>query len=107
MNEACMNLFGEGIASEKGQKFAVDVLDFMRDRLEQYQEETGNIYNLEGDYFLIASGEIIKNTSSPFKRIKIKGVYHKSPDYIRDMDSVVGDEISLHSKNIYIDKTGD
>jgi len=48
MNEAIMNLMpGENIATEKGRKFALKVLDFMRDKLKIYQEETGNIYNLE------------------------------------------------------------
>jgi len=47
MNEACLNLFGESIATPEGQKFAQEVLDFMRDRLLTYQEETGNLYNLE------------------------------------------------------------
>lgn len=47
MNEACLNLFGEDIASPKGYAFAGRVLDFMRDKLLQFQEETGNIYNLE------------------------------------------------------------
>jgi len=47
MNEALLNLLGCDIASEAGSKFAVKVLDFMRDRLSGYQEETGNIYNLE------------------------------------------------------------
>ena len=35
------------IASKTGKKFAIEVLDFMRDRLVEYQEETGNMYNLE------------------------------------------------------------
>ncbi|MGB9847867.1 MAG: ribonucleoside triphosphate reductase [Minisyncoccia bacterium] len=47
MNEALLNFIGENIASRKGQKFALEVLDFMRDRLVKYQEETGNLYNLE------------------------------------------------------------
>ena len=47
MNEACLNLFGESIHSSRGQEFAGKVLDFMRDRLAQYQDETGNSYNLE------------------------------------------------------------
>jgi len=32
---------------KKGVKFAAEVLDFMRDKLVEYQEETGNLYNLE------------------------------------------------------------
>jgi len=47
MNEACINFIGEDIASEKGKAFAERVLDFMRDKLLEFQEETGNIYNLE------------------------------------------------------------
>ena len=47
MNEALLNLFGYGIASREGLDFAVRTLNFMRDRLSDYQEETGNIYNLE------------------------------------------------------------
>jgi len=47
MNEACKNMFGEDIASEKGQDFTVRVLNHMRDILVKYQEETGNNYNLE------------------------------------------------------------
>lgn len=46
-NEACLNLFKENIASETGKRFAVRVLDFMRDKLMEFQQETGNIYNLE------------------------------------------------------------
>ncbi|MDR3307125.1 MAG: ribonucleoside triphosphate reductase [Endomicrobium sp.] len=47
LNEACVNLFGEGVGSEKGKAFGEKVLDFMRETLIQYQQETGNNYNLE------------------------------------------------------------
>lgn len=47
MNEACLNLFGENIASDKPREFTLRVLDFMRDKLLKFQEETGNNYNLE------------------------------------------------------------
>ncbi len=47
MNEACLNMFGENIASEKSRAFTLRVLDFMRDKLLEFQEETGNNYNLE------------------------------------------------------------
>src|SRR5208283_5876618 len=46
MNEACLNLLGENISSKKGRDFAVRVLQFMRDRLLEFQEQTGNIFNL-------------------------------------------------------------
>jgi len=47
MNEACLNLFGEDIASEKSRKFTLEILDFMRKKLIEFQKETGNNYNLE------------------------------------------------------------
>jgi len=47
MNEACLNLLGENIASARGKDFAVRVLEFMRGKLLEFQEATGNIYNLE------------------------------------------------------------
>ncbi|MCU4140595.1 MAG: Anaerobic ribonucleoside-triphosphate reductase [Methanophagales archaeon] len=47
MNEACINLLGENIASVEGRKFTLKVLDFMREKLVEFQEETGNLYNLE------------------------------------------------------------
>jgi ribonucleoside-triphosphate reductase (formate) len=47
MNEACVNLLGCDIGTERGVSFAMRVLDHMRDRLTVFQEETGNLYNLE------------------------------------------------------------
>jgi len=47
MNEACMNLFGADIGTERGAMFAAKVLDRMRERLTHFQQETGNLYNLE------------------------------------------------------------
>jgi anaerobic ribonucleoside-triphosphate reductase len=47
VNEAVLNLLGQNIASQDGQAFAVKMLEFMRKRLADYQEETGCIYNLE------------------------------------------------------------
>jgi anaerobic ribonucleoside-triphosphate reductase len=47
MNEAIQNLFGYSIATPEGLEFAAKVLNFMREKLADFQEETGNIYNLE------------------------------------------------------------
>ena len=47
MNEALLNFLGENIASIRGKKFALEIMDFMRQKLIKYQEETNNIYNLE------------------------------------------------------------
>jgi len=47
MNEALLNLFGQDLATDKGQAFAIEVLEYMRNRLMDYQNETNNLYNLE------------------------------------------------------------
>jgi ribonucleoside-triphosphate reductase len=47
MNEATVNLLGENIASARGHKFALDIMDFMRETISKFQEESGDLYNLE------------------------------------------------------------
>jgi ribonucleoside-triphosphate reductase len=47
LNEASVNLLGTDIGSETGQLFSLRVLDFMREKLIAFQEQTGNNYNLE------------------------------------------------------------
>lgn len=47
MNEACLNLLGDDIGSFRGKQFALDVMDFMRAKIVEFQKETGNNYNLE------------------------------------------------------------
>jgi ribonucleoside-triphosphate reductase (formate) len=47
MNEALLNLTGQGIDTTEGKSLAVRTLQFMRAQLERYQEETGHLYNLE------------------------------------------------------------
>lgn len=49
MNEACLNLFGEGtdLTSDGGQRFAIEVMDYLRGEMSKIQEETGHFYNLE------------------------------------------------------------
>lgn len=47
MHEACMNFLKVGIDTVEGKQFAVKVLKFMREKLQQFQKETNNLYNLE------------------------------------------------------------
>ena len=47
MNEACLNFLGCSIGDPEGLSFTIKVLDYMRKRLQDFQEETGSIYNLE------------------------------------------------------------
>ena len=47
MNEALLNFIGKGIYEPEGQELAVEIMEFMRDKMTQFQKETGNMYNLE------------------------------------------------------------
>jgi ribonucleoside-triphosphate reductase len=47
MNESLLNFMGKDICSEEGRAFAIKVLDFMRDLLLKFQEETDQLFNLE------------------------------------------------------------
>ena len=47
MNEACLNLLKDDIGSFRGKHFAIEVMDFMRAKIVEFQKETGNNYNLE------------------------------------------------------------
>lgn len=47
MNEAIMNFMNKDITSEKGQAFSLQIMDYLRDKMSDVQEETGNLYNLE------------------------------------------------------------
>ncbi len=47
MQEACINFIGEGIASEKGHEFSLRVMDHIRNRMEEIQEKTDDMFNLE------------------------------------------------------------
>lgn len=49
INEAILNFtsWKEDVATKKWEAFATEILDFMRDKLKDFQEETGNLYNLE------------------------------------------------------------
>jgi ribonucleoside-triphosphate reductase len=47
MNEALLNFMGKDITTKEGVDFSVEVLEYMRDKMKEYQEETGHQYNLE------------------------------------------------------------
>lgn len=47
MNEACLNSIGEDLASEAGQKFSLEIMDFIREKISEIQTKTGDMFNLE------------------------------------------------------------
>ena len=47
MNEACLNSFGEDLGSKAGQKFSLEIMDFIREKISEIQTRTGDMFNLE------------------------------------------------------------
>lgn len=47
MNECCLNFLGIDIVNPEGKAFAEEVLLHMRQRMADYQEKTGELFNLE------------------------------------------------------------
>ena len=47
MHESCLNFLGKGIGTPEGKEFAIEILEYMRGVLKIYQDQTGNLYNLE------------------------------------------------------------
>ena len=47
MNECCLNFLGCSIGDDEGGEFARRTLTHMAERIKDYQEDTGHIYNLE------------------------------------------------------------
>lgn len=49
INEMIRNFTSDSydISDKRGEEFAIELLNHMRDRMVQFQEETGNLYNLE------------------------------------------------------------
>lgn len=69
INEMIRNFYNDqyDVSSEKGIDFANEVLDFIRLRMQQYQEATGNLYNLEATP---AEGTTYRFAKEDFKRFK-------------------------------------
>ncbi|WP_025270338.1 ribonucleoside triphosphate reductase [Hippea sp. KM1] len=77
MHEACLNLIKAPITAPEGQDFAKKTLDFMRERLEQFQQETGNNYNLEATPAEGTSYRLAKLDKKRYPGIKTSGTASK------------------------------
>ncbi|HHS96789.1 MAG TPA: ribonucleoside triphosphate reductase [Chloroflexi bacterium] len=73
MHEACLNLLGVGIDHPDGKAFAIRTLKFMREVLARFQEETGNLYNLEATPAEGASFRLAKADKERFPDIITSG----------------------------------
>jgi ribonucleoside-triphosphate reductase len=71
MNEALQNFFGKSvtISTDKGRAFALEVLNFMRKKLADFQEETGELFNLEATPAESTSYRLAKHDREKYPRI--------------------------------------
>ncbi len=70
MNEGIKNFIpGEDITTEKGREFSLRVVDFMREKLKEYQKKTGHMYNLEATPAEGATYRLAKADKERFKDI--------------------------------------
>jgi ribonucleoside-triphosphate reductase (formate) len=73
MNECLLNFLGADITTEQGKAFAVEVLDYMRSRLSDYQEQTGDLFNLEATPAESTSYRLAKHDKERFPDIITAG----------------------------------
>jgi len=71
MNDALLNFMNRSIADTDGKEFAEKVMDHMRNRLSDYQEETGNIFNLEATPAEGASYRLARTDKQKYPDIRI------------------------------------
>jgi len=94
MNDALLNLFDSSTADKEGIKFAVKVLNFMRKKLSDYQEETGDIFNLEATPAEGTSYRLAKIDKKKYPAIKVYNIekYNKNaePYYTNSTQLPVG-----------------
>ncbi len=73
MHEACLNFLGQGVGTPEGKEFAVDTLMFMRGVLQEFQDETGNLYNLEATPAESTSYRLARLDREKYKNIITSG----------------------------------
>ncbi|MDR2741670.1 MAG: ribonucleoside triphosphate reductase [Treponema sp.] len=83
MNECLLNFLGEDatIATERGRAFALSTLRFMRDKLADFQEETGELFNLEATPAESTSYRLAKHDKKRYPRIITAGGNGGEPYY--------------------------
>ena len=91
MNEATLNArwLGEDLTHESAQRFAGEVLDHMRERLSDYQEEYGDLYNLEATPAESTAYRLAKHDVEKFPDIITAGT-REQPYYTNSSHLPVG-----------------
>ncbi len=83
MNEVGLNAawLGKDLTHKETQDFTVEVLDHMRERLKDYQEKYGDLYNLEATPAESTSFRLAKHDREKYPDIKTAGAEGEVPYY--------------------------
>ena len=73
MNECLLNFMGKDITTKEGKEFAVEILNFMRNKLSEYQEKTGDLFNLEATPAESTSYRLAKHDKETYPDIITSG----------------------------------
>ena len=92
MNEACLNAswLGVDLGDKRAQDFAVEVLNHMRERLSDYQEQYGDLYNLEATPAESTSYRLAKHDVEQFPDIITASSDENAPYYTNSSHLPVG-----------------
>ena len=92
MNEACLNAkwIKEDLTHEKAQQFTKEVLNHMRERLSDYQEEYGDLYNLEATPAESTAYRLAKHDVEKYPNIITASEHGKTPYYTNSSHLPVG-----------------
>ena len=88
MNEALINLLGKDITTPEGQEFAIEIMELLRKKMVEFQEETGNQYNLEATPAEGVSARLARLDKARFPDIITSG--DKEPYYTNSTQIPVG-----------------
>ncbi|MBL8965890.1 MAG: ribonucleoside triphosphate reductase, partial [Spirochaetaceae bacterium] len=90
MHECALNFLGagRGIETEEGRAFALEVLEHMRNRLQDYQEKTGELFNLEATPAESTSYRLAKHDRERWPDIIASG--EREPYYTNSSQLPVG-----------------
>ena len=92
MNEACLNAswIKKDLTNKEAQEFTKDVLNFMREKLSDYQEEYGDLYNLEATPAESTSYRFAKKDKSLYEDIITASENNETPYYTNSSHLPVG-----------------
>jgi ribonucleoside-triphosphate reductase len=73
MHEACLNFLDQGIGTPEGKEFTIETLQFMKEVMREFQEETGHLYNLEASPAESTSYRLARLDRQKYKNIYTSG----------------------------------